>query len=182
MLQTYSQVAPGLTPENRSVALKKVADVLNSSRYNFTKMPPEDEFSELGLRENLKTFQVLVSNPARENRRAKDLGEKLQKANTAKSDLSRKLQQSYTEKSEINRKLQITCGEKMARDDQIRKLKAQLSTLKKENASLKKKNKAQEKKLNKLRRSVSFRIGRALTWPVRKARALVKRHHRVTSG
>ncbi|MCD8189546.1 MAG: glycosyltransferase [Clostridiales bacterium] len=208
MLQTYSQAEPGLTPENRNVALQMVAAMLNSSRYNYTKLPPEDEFSELGLRENLNAFQVMVSNPARETRRAKELSEKLLQTNTArselnrklqqshtekseinrklqqsyteKSEINRKLQQSYTEKSEINRKLQTTRDEKKARDAQIRELKAQLTTLKKENASLKKKNKTQEKKLNKLRSSVSFRIGRALTWPVRKARALVKRRHPVS--
>ncbi|MCC8064774.1 MAG: hypothetical protein LIO70_06810 [Clostridiales bacterium] len=58
---------------------------------------------------------------------------------------------------------------------QQKALKKQLSALKKENASLKKENKAQAKKLRALRRSTSFRIGRVITWPVRKLKGLLSR-------
>ncbi len=101
--------------------------------------------------------------------------------------LNDKLHEAWAAKSELNRKLQITYGEKFDRGVQIKELKkqkdelkkqkkaleGQLTALKKENASLKKKNKAQAKKLRSLRRSTSFRIGRVITWPVRKLKGLL---------
>ncbi|MCD8367516.1 MAG: glycosyltransferase family 4 protein [Clostridiales bacterium] len=115
------------------------------------------------------------------------LNDKLQKTHAEKSELNQKLQKAYAEKTEINRKLQVTYGEKFDRGVQIKELKKQqkelkkdkerlkkeLSALKQENADLKKKNKAQAKKLNALRQSSSFRIGRIVTWPVRKLRGLL---------
>ncbi|MCD8334987.1 MAG: glycosyltransferase, partial [Clostridiales bacterium] len=224
MFQIYLEAAPDLTPENRNAALRRVAAMLNNTRSSFAKMSPEYEFSELGLRENLYTFQMLVSNGVRESQRTKELNEKLRKinaekselnqklrkTNAEKSELNQKLQKTYAEKSELNQKLQKTYDEKHDRGVQIRRLtkkneelqeklkktydekydrgvqirqlnkdvaarNKEIAALKQEVAALRKKNKAQEKKLNKLRRSASFRIGRVLTWPVRKTRALIKR-------
>ncbi|MCC8098469.1 MAG: glycosyltransferase [Clostridiales bacterium] len=73
----------------------------------------------------------------------------------------------------MNRKLQRIYAEKNDQKARIKELKKQVSALKKENASLRKENKAQAKKLRSLRRSASFRIGRVITWPVRKLRRLL---------
>ncbi|MCD7830078.1 MAG: glycosyltransferase, partial [Clostridiales bacterium] len=100
MLRTYFEVAPEMTPENRRVALGRVADMLNKSRNFYSMMSSECEASELGLRENLYAFQMLVGNVARENQRAKELNQKLQRTYVEKSELNRKLQKTYAEKSE----------------------------------------------------------------------------------
>ncbi|MCD7886273.1 MAG: glycosyltransferase, partial [Clostridiales bacterium] len=115
MFRIYFEAAPDLMPENRSAALGRVAIILNRSRFQYSKILPEYEFSELGLRENLYTFQVLVSNFVRESQRAKELNEKLRKANADKSDLNQKLRKANTEKSELNQKLKKTYDEKYDR-------------------------------------------------------------------
>ncbi|MCD7733963.1 MAG: hypothetical protein LUH48_02305, partial [Clostridiales bacterium] len=113
-----------------------------------------------------------------------------------------KLQQTYAEKSELNRKLQITCGEKFDRGVQIKELNAQLNASKKTQDDLKRQlnasKKAQDdlkkqlgqtkKQLNQtkkqlkaakkqntaIKRSASYRLGRILTWPVRKLKGLLR--------
>ncbi len=198
MLKTYYAMESCLTPEGRSIALKRVSVILRNVQNDYAKLPIEYEDSELGLRESLFTFQTLVCNGGKRQIRAlnaklrkayaekSEINRKLQNAWAEKSELNRKLQKTYAEKSEINRKLQITYGEKFDRGVQIKelkqqqkelkkgedKLKKQLAALKKENAALKKENKAQAKKMRALRRSASFRIGRVITWPVRKLRGL----------
>ncbi|MCD7754497.1 MAG: glycosyltransferase [Clostridiales bacterium] len=111
-----------------------------------------------------------------------ELNRKLQQAWAEKSELNRKLQKTYAEKSEINRKLQITYGEKFDRGVQIRELKAQLKAAKKAQADLKKQLnqtkkqlKASKKQNASIKRSTSYRLGRILTWPVRRLKRLWKR-------
>ncbi|MCD8382707.1 MAG: glycosyltransferase [Clostridiales bacterium] len=96
--------------------------------------------------------------------------------------VSAKLQQTYAEKSEINRKLQITYGEKFDRGVQIKELNAQLKTarkartdLKKRLSQTKKELKAAKKQNAAIQRSRSYRLGRALTAPVRVLRRLWRR-------
>ncbi|MCD8382708.1 MAG: glycosyltransferase [Clostridiales bacterium] len=96
--------------------------------------------------------------------------------------LNAKLQKPYAEKSEINRKLQITYGEKFDRGVQIKELNAQLKTarkartdLKKRLSQTKKELKAAKKQNAAIRRSRSYRLGRALTAPVRVLRRLWRR-------
>ncbi|MCD8385251.1 MAG: glycosyltransferase [Clostridiales bacterium] len=110
-----------------------------------------------------------------------ELNRKLQRIYAEKSEINRKLQRTYAEKSEINRKLQITYGEKFDRGVQIKELNAQLNASKKTQDDLKrqlsqtrKQMKAAKKQNTAIKRSRSYRLGRILTWPVRKLKGLLR--------
>ncbi|MCD7945954.1 MAG: glycosyltransferase [Clostridiales bacterium] len=154
MMQTYFEAASGLTPENRNVALQQATNVLRSSQNNYAMLPPEYECSELGLRENLYAFQILVCNTVKERCRANTLNEKLKKSAAQRANLKQKFATARSERS--------------TQRAQIRELKKQISALKKE-------NKAQAKKMRAMRRSASFRIGKIITWPLRKLKSLLSK-------
>ncbi|MCD7886636.1 MAG: glycosyltransferase [Clostridiales bacterium] len=194
MLQTYYETESSLTPENRSIALRRVAVILRNAQNDYAKMSAEYEGSELGLRENLFTFRTLVCNGGK--REIKKLNEKIQSINSQKAELNQKLRTAWDEKrdrgvqirrltrknNELQSKLKITYDEKYDRGVQVRELKKQqrelkkelsasknqLSTLKQENAALKKKNKA-------MKQSTIWKVSRVVTWPGRKLKRLLKK-------
>ena len=79
---------------------------------------------------------------------------KLRKAYDDKSEINAKLQKTYAEKSEINKKLQMTYAEKSD-------LNSKLQSAYKEMAQ-------RGEELKRIKGSYSYRIGRMITWPVRK--------------
>lgn len=112
-----------------------------------------------------------------------ELNAKLQQTYKEKSELNTKLQQTYGEKSELNAKLQQTYKEKseinaeLYRKKQEKKeIKEKLSNsrnknneLREKNSRLKLKNKELTKRLNKIEKSVPYRIYRKLKKIFKKA-------------
>ncbi|MCD8381699.1 MAG: glycosyltransferase [Clostridiales bacterium] len=172
MAQTYFKMADSLAVENQNAAVSRMMAVLHNAQNDYAMLPLEYEGSEFGLRENLFVFQTLICDGGKRQ---------IKKLNAQLGETKKKLQQTYDEKSEINRKLQITYGEKFDRGVQIRELNAQLKAAKKAQSDLKKQLnqtkkqlKASKKQNVAIKRSTSYRLGRILTWPVRRLKRLWK--------
>ena len=87
--------------------------------------------------------------------------------NARRAALDAELRRRNDENYALNARLQRATQAREKCDAQIRELKAERKRLKKELAKAKKANK-------QLKKSAAYRIGRYITWPVRKAKALVK--------
>lgn len=172
MLQTYYELKENLSSEVQSCALTLIGQVLRNAQDCYRHMPFEQRGSEYGLGYDFRFYDKMVKFPALMTQRSYSA-----QANMA--EIRTKLQQTYHEKSELNAKLQLTYREKAERGVQIKELRQQLKQLQEKNRKLdannrklKKKNRSLEQKNRKLKRSFSYRLGRALTWPVRKLKAL----------
>ncbi|MCD7733656.1 MAG: glycosyltransferase [Clostridiales bacterium] len=112
---------------------------------------------------------------------------RLQRTDAEKAELHTRLQQADDEKAELHARLQQADAEKVEQGVRIGELESQLAVAQEAKADLEAQLKRTEGRLSgtkqKLKsarqrnytiiRSVSYRIGRILTWPVRKLRALI---------
>ncbi|MCD7801515.1 MAG: glycosyltransferase [Clostridiales bacterium] len=167
MFHTFLEVEPKLNQDAHAAAENRLCTILRNAQDCYRKMPVEQWDSELGLGTDYRLFYDLVRRPA-----------ELQLNDAQFREIKERLQR---EKSELNRKLQITYDEKFDRGVQIKELKAQLKASKKAQADLKrqlgqtkKQLKAAKKQNTAIKRSASYRLGRILTWPVRKLKGLLK--------
>ncbi|MGM9537600.1 MAG: glycosyltransferase [Candidatus Onthomonas sp.] len=150
-----------------------------------------EKLTKLDIGERILSTEAICRHFSRERmenrKKVNIINSRLQRAYAEKSELNATLQRTYREKSEINAKLQQTYKEKAERGVQIKELRAQLKAAKKAQADLQKQLNTTKKQLNAtkkqlnqvkkqnkaIKRSLSYRIGRALTWPVRKLKKLL---------
>ncbi len=163
-----------LTAESRSAAVRLIRQMLRNARNCYQQMPAEQRGSEYGLGADYTMFDVLVKeycNRAIETERLESRCEQMKAQRDEKHQI---LQRTYAEKSEINAKLQRTYREKSERGVEIKALKSRERRQSAKISALREQLSAERKKNEKLKRSRSYRIGRAITWPLRKLKAVRK--------
>jgi hypothetical protein len=136
-------------PEEISDALYEVLrGVSDNAKSCYAKLPAEEKYAARGLckRERI-CFKLYVESET------EGYG-KLKKAYAEKSEINRKLQKTYAEKSEINKKLQLTYREKYERGLEIKRLKKELASI---------------------RESRTYRLARAIGFPLRILRKIKKK-------
>lgn len=98
-----------------------------------------------------------------------------------RQQLAEELRRLTKKYEELDGKYRAQCDERQAQGEALRRLTGQYETLRREKAgqddqvrTLKKQLSAERGKNRKLKRSRSYRIGRAITWPLRKLKAVLK--------
>ncbi len=94
------------------------------------------------------------------------------------ADQEKELSSAKAALSSTETELSALKTELSARKKELSSTKKELSTRKKELSSLKKRNAALKEKNASMRSSVAWRLGRALTWPVRKLKGLLAKRQR----
>lgn len=110
-----------------------------------------------------------------------EIKDKWKTSDAIKAEVYGKLRREYAIKADLNARLKRVYAERDERSAQIKDLKAQLKAAKKAQADLKKQLgqtkkqlKASKKQNAAIKRSTSYRLGRILTWPVRKLKSLLR--------
>ena len=112
-----------------------VYSVLNCAKKGYSELSDAEKYAAMGLKGSERIqFRLYVEQGA---------------------ETVAKLHRTYAEKSEINRKLQITYDEKFERGLEIKRLKKEISTIKK---------------------SRSYRIARIIGFPIRFFKKIVKKY------
>lgn len=183
MISVYSKLEQDLSPEVRSAALALIGQILVNAQNAYCNMPIEQRGSEFGLGYDYSYFDRIVKRSGllcyRVETQVPSLQERLKRTYAEKSEINAKLSQAYKDKSargvtikeqkaELH-KQKATIKEQKA---SIKEQKAQLKQLRAEKKALQKELKALKAKHNKLKKSLSYRIGRYITWPFRKLKAL----------
>ena len=200
MLTVFQETENRLTEAQRDAARYRMKTVLNSARNVFLETGEEIRGEEYGLGEDSALFRSLISSyceqaktavsqkkksnslqkktekleavQAQQNRAIKDGEERIQQAEEEIETLKKQNLQLKNKLGETTQELRVRANEEKKREE---KSKTELSTLAREKAQLEKQLKKEREYYSDILNSYSYRIGRGLTWPIRKLRTLIRR-------
>ncbi|MBQ9165892.1 MAG: glycosyltransferase, partial [Oscillospiraceae bacterium] len=161
-------------PKLVAAAQIKMSEMLQHAKENYDRISdPAQKYFYLTLPEQeLSSFYTLIILPQNISENALLLRERLTETFKEKSEINAKLQLTYKEKFDRG----VTIKEQKAKLKEqkaiIKEQKTQLKQLKAEKKALQQELNALKTKHGKLKKSLSYRIGRYLTWPFRKLKAL----------